>query len=574
MKVMIVFLLLPLMLLGNPIFKFFENQHPELPAGKDITAVYQDPTDPERYFYASFDHLYLSNKGYVTPKLNLSKEIEDQEIDETELNEALEALHDEIYEEEKEEIESELGVDDAEDYYDDLIQERTEDRYQEEAEILKEDFKYLQLNDDKENNTETVQPIGKVTFLQNLSKVVIVETVNGFYLSIKHAPFKLVETEQEKKYDDLILKDTDIPFVSGKKLYLFDSIEENIVPIVLENFRNQNVIDLSDQFPYLLIRTATQIHLLKQEEQQFKLIRSISFETDQRGKLYLFQGNDIYFLKKNGINWFDISDGRNLQIETPYTTLFDLYSKNKVLYLATSKGLMVINPITKTREILSLGLLPERITMISGGDSIYVSNKASLYKLRIIKNLKELKSVKDILMIRARIAKKYPILQELFSLGIQHNFLSHGGFRSMISRSRYASFMPKLYGKYRQTLTSKGSPEEYLIENDTLTLNRYSTDNIDATTTPYFEAYLLFDFSHWIFDNKELSAYQVKDKAREAREDLRNSITYYYNHYILLSVLHELSDNNRDRLTFRLQSMESGAILNGLIGKQLFRGMQ
>ncbi len=159
-------------------------------------------------------------------------------------------------------------------------------------------------------------------------------------------------------------------------------------------------------------------------------------------------------------------------------------------------------------------------------------------------------------------------------MGIWYNQLDRSRYLSMMNRSKYASFLPRVYGKYRHTQQSKESPRLRLTKtlDQKLSLTQSSSDSVDTTDTPYFEAYMLFDLSHWIFENQELTTHRLKEDARKTREAIRNSITYYYNHYIFSAILYELSDHQKDKLIFRLQSMESGAILNGLIGKQLFRG--
>ncbi len=582
MRVFVFILLLlyiPLFANNGGSFSYFESLNVEAPAGREVSKVICDPNIRNRFFYISFDKLYSNSDGDGwSIILDLAEHIQqDEEDDENaskkeELEDALKTLYEEIYEEEIAAIEDEYETDDAESSFDDLLQERVDERFEDESESLKEEFKYLQY--DESTKKDGVKPIRDLIFLQNLSSHIIVNAVNGFFVSTNSGKTFLFQDNSEigeVGFDFVQFSKTQLLFTSQNRMFYIDSTDNKITKITFDSFRGESVRALDSNFPYLMIQTDEKVHLLKQDDKTLIDVVSISFTRDvnEKQKIFYFGGKYLFLTSGETVYIFDIMSVSARFIQFPYINIYDLKYRDEVIYLGTDSGIISFDLNRMVKDNISLGLLPEQAysISISSDQRIYVSNHEDIYLLREFSSLEELSKDTNLFALMKKISSTYPKIDDLINSAYKYHFIQNEIYNSMLRRNKIAPFMPILKMKYnKQAYSRKGADENTLYFSD------YTSPFSSAATDSnhYFEAFIYFDLSSWIFDIKDMRAHRLNHEKNRVREKLAEEIIYYYNIRQVMEVLYLLSPKIKEKFIFKLKVDEYGALINGLTGRVFF----
>ena len=570
MRVFYLFLLVTISILSANLeakqrIDYFKSMPVEITENHDIDKVYCDPNNEKLIYYISYDRLYKTEDGVSTVLIDLKKLNEDDEDEQkVEFEKAKKELYASIYQEEKESIEDEYEIDDAEEYYEDEITARTERRHEDEVLLLKDHFRYQK--SEKYSNKEKIAPIKSLTFLQDLSSHIVMDTNDTFFISINSGGSFFTQEKsniESIKISEVSLGKREILFTSNNKLYVFDAKESVISKIDISEYDNEVLITASSYYPYVTLMTNKKIYLLKQEENSLKQVKSIGFtpRNDKEYQLYYFSGKNIFIKTKHSIVIFDIYSNSISQSNFQYYTLNDITFKDDIMYIGTDLGFISFNIYTKAIENISLGLLPEQVfsLSLSKKKNIFVTNNYSIYELKSFKNVSDLAKDKNLFAIMKKVQLTYPPLQEIISESYKYHSISRSKFTSMFSRSKVAPYMPTLKVKYLHPISNKISSAFGQAPN----LAEYGS-------SPYFEAFLYFDLSDWVFNIKEMRVNRLNSEMNELREKLTYEITNYYNSRQVLEVLYILANNLSDKLTFRIQILEQGTLINALSGKNFF----
>ncbi|MBN2694781.1 hypothetical protein JXR93_08965 [bacterium] len=561
-------------------FSYFESFHVEAPEGREVSKVFCDPNVKSRFYYISFDKLYSNSDGNgwetILDLNEYTQEDEEEDVNASkkeELEDALNTLREEIYEEEKAELEDEYDSDDVESDFDDLLQERVDERFEDESESLKEEFKYLQYDEEAGKKTGA-NPIKNLVFLQNLSSYLIVQTVNGFFVSVDGGKTFIFQDESELGevgFDFVQFSKTQLLFTSQNRMFIIDSTDKKITKVTLDKFRDEAVRGLDSNFPYLMIQTDEKVHLLKQDDKSLIDVVSIPFSrnVDEKQKIHYFGGKYLFLVSGETVYIFDIMSVSARYIQFPYNTIYDLKYRDEVIYLGTDSGIISFDLNRMVKDNISLGLLPEQAysISISSDQKIYVSNHEDIYVLREFSSIEELSKDTNLFALMKRISSTYPKIDDLINSAYKYHFIQNEIYNSMLRRNKIAPFMPILKMKYNHQANSRKGIDENVVyvSDETSPFGSAATD-----ANSYFEAFIYFDLSSWIFDIKDMRAHRLNHEKNRVREKLAEEIIYYYNIRQIMEVLYLLSPNIKEKFVFKLKVEEYGALINGLTGRKFF----
>lgn len=562
---------------NNISFSYFESLNAEAEQNRTISKVVCDPNKKDLVYYITYDKLYVSeNSGWrkLIDLAELSDEVkEDEESDKAKLDDALRELYEDIYEEEKTTIEDEYSIDDAESEFEDLLQERVVDRFEDESQSLIEDYKYLKF--EKEETTTSFSPIRNLIFLQNLSSHLIVHTIKGFYNSINGGQdfyFQSNETMISADFDKISYSKTQLLVASFNKLYLFDSNDMTMAKVNINDYNDEKVINVVSFFPYVVFQTDSNIYVLKQDEDRIILFKKIPFISSdiENDKIYYFGGKDLFLTSKDKIYIFDVVNNNIYSTQFPYYDIFDIKYREGAIYIGTDIGLIYFDLTKQVKDEINLGLLPEQVKniSISSDKKIYVTNDNDIYLLREFKSIDELSKNSNVFALMKTITLKYPKIADIIDAAYKYNYVSNELYSSMTKRNKVAEFLPILKLKYNyQAISQKGVTEEQAYLGNLLGVN-YSS----ATTNKnhFFEGFLYFDLSKWVFDTKEMRVSALKHEKNMVKERIAEQITYIYNMRQIMEILYLLNDNIKEKMLFKLKMMEYGSIINALTGKTFF----
>jgi len=544
---------------------YFKSISVEVTENHNIDKVYCDPNQKNTIYYISYDRLYRSKDGISDILIDLSKlNDEDNDEDNENFKKAKKELYKTIYDEEKESIEDEYQIDDAEEYYQDLIDTRTERRYEDELNLLKDDFKYRKLETIEKDRK--VVPIHSLIFLQDLSSHIIVDTMESFFISINGGESFFTQDKTDiisTKVSDVSLNKREILFTAGNKLYLFDAKENIISKIDISDYSNERLISATTYYPYIVLLTDKNIHLLKQDQNKLIRVKKIGFtpRNTKKYKLYYFSGKYIFITTKHSIMVYDIYSNSVKTSNFRYYEINDITLKDDELYIGTDLGFLSYNMYTKKVKNISLGLLPEQVysLSVSVNKKIFVTNSYNIYQLRQFKTIKGLLKDKNLFAIMRKVQLTYPPLEEIVNSAYKYNSISRSKISSMYSRSKIAPYLPTFKVKYVKPM-----------QNRVDSLYGEVPFAVQYSSNPYFEGFLYFDLSGWIFDIKEMRVNRLNSEMNEFREKLNYEITNYYNSRQVLEVLYILTNNLSEKLSFKIQILEQGKLMNFLSGKNFF----
>ncbi len=560
-------------LLAERDISYFKSISVEVTENHDIDKVYCDPNNQNIIYYISYDRLYRFKDGISEAIIDLSKINDDDESNDDKFQKASKELYKTIYQEEKENIEDEYQIDDAEEYYSDLIETRTRQRYEDEVELLKDDFKYKRTEFEKSNKKAV--PIKSMQFLQDLSSHIIVNTVDSFFISINGGESFFTQDKSDistLSVSDVSLNKREILFTSNNKLYLFDAKENLISKIDISDYDNEIIIATTTYYPYIVILTDKNIHLLKQEQDKLMRVKKIGFtpKNTEEYTLHYFSGKYIFITTKHAVITYDIYSDSVKITNFKYYEINDITFKDDILYIGTDLGFLSYSMYTGKVKNISLGLLPEQVysLSVSKNKDIFVTNHYSIYQLKQFKTIKGLLKDKNLFAIMKKVQLTYPPLEEIINAAYKHNSISRSKISSMYSRSKLAPFLPTLKLKYVKPMQNSiepmyGDSNHNPILDGPLYSAQYSSN-------PYFEAFLYFDLSSWVFDIKEMRVNRLNSEMNEFRDKLSYEITNYYNSRQVLEVLYILTNNLSEKLSFKIQILEQGTLINSLSGKKFF----
>ncbi len=560
-------------LFSNDDISYFKSISVEVTENHNIDKVYCDPNNQNIIYYISYDRLYRFKDGVSESVIDLSKINEDEDDNSDKFQKAKKELYSTIYQEEKENIEDEYQIDDAEEYYQDLIETRAQRRYEDELELLKDDFKYKRIGVTKD--TQKIVPIKSLLFLQDLSSHIIVDAVDSFFISINGGESFFTQDKSDitsMKVAEVSLSKREVLFTSNNKLYLFDAKENIISKIDISDYNNEIIIATTTYYPYIVILTDKNIHLLKQDQDKLIRVKKIGFtpKNTEEYKLYYFSGKYIFITTRHAVMVYDIYSNSVKITNFKYYEVNDITFKNNTLYIGTDLGFLSYNMYTQKVKNISLGLLPEQVysLSVSTNKDIFVTNHYSLYQLKQFKTIKGLLKDKNLFAIMKKVQLTYPPLEEIINATYKHNSISRSKISSMYSRSKIAPFLPTLNLKYVKPMQNAidpmhGDSNHNPILDGPLYSAQYSSN-------PYFEAFLYFDLSSWVFDIKEMRVNRLNSEMNEFREKLSYEITNYYNSRQVLEVLYILTNNLSEKLSFKIQILEQGKLINSLSGKKFF----
>jgi hypothetical protein len=545
---------------------YFKSLNVEVSENHGIDKVFCDPNHENIIYYISYDKLYRTNDGVSSVLIDLGELSEEVDQESDEFKTAKEELYKTIYNEEKENIEDEYQIDDAEEYYSDLIETNTDNRFEDEVEMLKDKFRYKRA--DLSSNEKSFAPIKSLTFLQDLSTHIIVDTVDSFFISINSGNSFFTQDKADIssiKISDASLSKREILFTSNNKLYLFDAKENIISRIDISDYKNEIILATTSYYPYIVILTDKNVHLLKQEKD--KLIRVTKKEftpkNTEKYKLYYFSGKYIFITTKNSIMTYDIYSNTIKRTNFKYYEINTITLKEDILYIGTDLGFLSYNIYNKELQNISLGLLPEKVKSlsVSVNKNIFVTNNYSIYVLKQFKNIADLLKDKNLFALMRKVQLTYPPLESIIQEAFKYNSITRSKITSMYSRNKKAPYLPILKLKYVKPMQNLVEPS---LDNNNLIINAQYSSN------PYFEAFLYFDLSSWIFDVKDMRVNRLNSEMNEFREKLSTEITNYYNTRQVLEVLYILTTNLSEKLTFKIQILEQGVMINSISGKKFF----
>ena len=567
MKVFYLFIFITLILTNvvkaQSEISYFKSISVEVTENHDIDKVYCDPNNKNTLYYISFDRLYKYENGESNAIIDLGKITENDDENSQKFEKAKKELYNTIYQEEKEKIEDEYQIDDAEEYYQDLIDTRTEQRFEDEVELLKDTYKYTQ---NALIEKQDIRPIKSLNFLQDLSSHLIVDTYDSFFISVNGGKsfFMQEKTDIETiSVNDVSLSKREILFTTENALYLFNAENNIISKIDLEDYDNEIIISTTTYYPYIVILTDKNILLLKQDRDKLIRVKKINFtpKNTEQYKLYYFSGKYIFVSTKHSIAIYDIYADSVKLISFNYYEINDLTFKDNILYLGTDLGFLSYDIYKNKLKNISLGLLPEKVysLSVSTDKKIFVTNKYAIYELKQFKNIKDLLKDKNLFALIRKVQLTYPPLEEIINQAYKYNSVSRKKISSMYSRSKKSPYLPTLKLKYLKPI--QGSIE--YRANGPIEKAQY-------TSGPYFEAFLYFDLSSWVFDIKEMRVNRLNSEMNEFRKKLSYELTNYYNTRQVLEVLYILTNNLSEKLSFKIQILQQGELINSLCGKKFF----
>jgi len=519
MRVFYFFLLLTILifsanLIASQRIDYFKSISTEITENHNIDKVYNDPNNEKLIYYISYDRLYKTEDGISTVLIDLTKITNNENDDnQDEFENAKKELYKTIYQEEKENIEDEYDLDDAEEYYENEIITRAERRFDDELSLLKDKFKYK--GSEKYSNKKQIIPIKSLTFLQNKSTHLILETSDLFFISINSGQDFFTQDKNSissLKISDVSSNKDEILFTSNNKIYSFNVKYLLLSELDISEY-GENLISTNSFYPYITLMTEKNIFILKQEGKNLKNVKNIKFipKSNQEYKLYCFNEKKLFITTKHSLAVYDISSDKVDLNNFNYQTINDIFLKNTDLYIGTNSGLFSYNINNKKLENISLGLVPEQVysLSLSKNKNIFVTNHNSIYELKSFKNISELSGDKNLFAIMKKIQSTYPPLKEIIKKSYKYNSISHKKISSIYTRNRASAFMPILKVKYVNPLQNREDSIFGEIPN-----------SVEYSSSPYVEAFLYFDLSDWVFNAKETSVNSLNSEVNELREKL------------------------------------------------------